>query len=221
VSDERTAERGRYAALLAEIRGRRSVRRFVAAPVPDEDVQRLLEAARWAPSPTNRQPWRFCVVRDAGTRERMRAAVESACRAAAAAAGGELRDVLGPYADWFTTFADAPVVIAVLARRPSTVAARLGAGLTDNERAAFAGDLPAVGAAVQNLLLAAHALGYGACWMAGPVLAARELCEVLGAPSTLDLLALIPVGRPAERPEAPPRRELARLLVGTKEPARE
>ena len=205
--------------LLALVRGRRSVRRFLAEPVADEDVRRLLEAARWAPSPTNRQPWRFVVVRDPERKARMRDAVAQAAREAAAAVGGMVEEGMAPYAAMFAAFEQAPVVVGVLARRPSRVAARLGAELSDTERAALAGDLPAVGAAIQNLLLAAHALGLGACWLSGPLLAAPALRAILGAPTTLDLVALVPVGRPADAPEAPPRRDVDQLLVGTKETA--
>lgn len=207
----------RFDALLAELSGRRSVRRFRPEPVPGDDMRRLLEAARWAPSPTNRQPWRFSVVRDAATRQRMCAAVESTAKAAAATVGGMLEEGMASYGAHLTAFTEAPVVVAVLLRRPSRVAARLGAGLSDNERAALGGDLPAVGAAIQNLLLAAHALGLGACWMSGPLLAAAALREALGTPPTLDLVALIPVGRPAETPAGPPRRTLEQLLVGSKD----
>ncbi|MBI5501934.1 MAG: nitroreductase family protein [Deltaproteobacteria bacterium] len=207
---------GAYDELLALLRGRRSVRRFLPEPVSEEDVRRLLEAARWAPSPTNRQPWRFAVVRETERKTRMREAVAEAARTAAASVGGMVEEGMAPYAAMFEAFEQAPVVVAVLARRPSRVAARLGAGLSDTERAALAGDLPAVGAAIQSLLLAAHALGLGACWMSGPLLAAPDLRAILGGPPTLDLVALIPVGRPAETPEAPPRRDAEQLLVGRK-----
>ncbi|MBI5487233.1 MAG: nitroreductase family protein [Deltaproteobacteria bacterium] len=208
---------GAYDELLALVRARRSVRRFLPEPVSQEDVRRLLEAARWAPSPTNRQPWRFAVVRDAERKAGMREAVAAAARAAATAVGGMVEEGMAPYAAMFEAFEQAPVVVAVLARRPSRVAARLGAGLSDTERAALAGDLPAIGAAIQNFLLAAHALGLGACWLSGPLLAAPDLRAILGGPPTLDLVALIPVGRPAETPAAPPRRDVDQLLVGTKE----
>jgi nitroreductase len=51
-------------ALLALLRGRRSIRRYRADPVPDEMIDQLLEAGRWAPSANNLQPWSFIVVRD-------------------------------------------------------------------------------------------------------------------------------------------------------------
>jgi F420 biosynthesis protein FbiB-like protein len=207
----------RFAGLLAQLSGRRSVRRFGPGPVSGDDVRRLLDAARWAPSPTNRQPWRFSVVRDAAIKQHMCVAVESTAKSAAAAVGGMLEEGMASYVAYLTAFTEAPVVVVVLMRRPSRVAARLGAGLSDNERAALGGDLPAVGAAIQNLLLAAHALGLGACWMSGPVLAAAALREALGTPPTLDLVALIPVGRPAESPAGPPRRTIEQLLVGPKD----
>jgi nitroreductase len=51
-------------ALLALLKGRRSIRRYRPDPVPDEMIQQLLEAGQWAPSASNRQPWQFIVVRD-------------------------------------------------------------------------------------------------------------------------------------------------------------
>jgi len=51
-------------AVLALLKGRRSIRRYRPDPVPDEMVEQLLEAGRWAPSASNRQPWAFIVVRD-------------------------------------------------------------------------------------------------------------------------------------------------------------
>jgi nitroreductase len=212
--------RERGDALLAEVRGRRSVRRFAPDDVPDDDLRRMLDAARWAPSPTNRQPWRFLVVRDPAVRERLREATEAAFEAAAARTlAGVPEDPGRTYGEFFTAFTQAPVALVVLMRRPSVVARRLGEGLSDTERAALAGDLPAIGAAIQNLLLAAHALGYGACWMSGPLLAAAAIRAILGVPESLDLAAIVPVGRPAEAPAAPPRREVDRLLLKPKERA--
>ncbi len=54
--------------VLALLKGRRSIRRYRPDPVPDEMVEQLLEAGRWAPSASNRQPWAFIVVRDEAVR---------------------------------------------------------------------------------------------------------------------------------------------------------
>ncbi|HNU74645.1 MAG TPA: nitroreductase family protein, partial [Deltaproteobacteria bacterium] len=53
------------------IRQRRSIRRFTREPVSDDLVEEILDAARWAPSGLNNQPWRFAVIRDARVKERL------------------------------------------------------------------------------------------------------------------------------------------------------
>jgi len=80
------------------IRARCSVRAFRSTPVPDESLTRVLEAARLAPSSSNRQEWRFVVVRDANRR-----------RALAVAANNQM------------FIADAPVVIAAIATEPDSI----------------------------------------------------------------------------------------------------
>ncbi|MFN3347280.1 MAG: nitroreductase family protein, partial [Candidatus Bipolaricaulaceae bacterium] len=62
--------------LLEVLRGRRSVLRFKPDPVPDADLERILEAGRWAPSYANAQPWKFIVVRDPQRRKALGALVE-------------------------------------------------------------------------------------------------------------------------------------------------
>jgi nitroreductase len=59
-----TDERISPQALLALLKGRRSIRRYRPDPVPDEMIEQLLEAGRWAPSASNRQPWTFIVIQD-------------------------------------------------------------------------------------------------------------------------------------------------------------
>jgi nitroreductase len=58
-------------AVLSLFKGRRSIRRYRPDPVPDEMVEQLLEAGRWAPSASNRQPWEFIVVRDEAIRQQV------------------------------------------------------------------------------------------------------------------------------------------------------
>jgi nitroreductase len=62
-----------------------------------------------------------------------------------------------------------------------------------------------IGAAVQNLSLAAHSKGYGTTSMLGPVVAYKEIGELLGAPESSVLSALVPIGFPAHHPKARPR----------------
>ena len=145
---------------------RRSVRKYTAAPVKEEDLRKILDCGRLAPTGVNRQAWRFIVVTDAA----VKAAVAEAT-------------------DYGKFIASAPVVIAV-AIGPDAAC--------PNEDSA---------AAACNMLNAAHALGYGGCWMNAPALAAPEIDEYLGkAGEGLRLMSLVPIGRPAYTPREKPLR---------------
>ena len=73
--------------------------------------------------------------------------------------------------------------------------------------------LQSVSAAIHNLLLEAHELGYGTCWMTGPLVAYRELEEILEMKGPWELVALIPLGIPAEAPSPRPRRGLDEIAT--------
>jgi len=150
-----------YEAILT----RRSIRRFEDQPVTREQLEKLLEAARWAPTAGNLQPWVFVVVTAADA------------RAALAAAAFGQRFV-----------AEAPAVIGVAAAPPEDSPY----GLRGRELYC----LQDTAAAVQNVLLAAHAMGLGACWVGafddGAVAQALELRKGERP------VALVPVGVPAQ-----------------------
>ncbi len=169
----------------------------------DDDLQALLEAARWAPSPGNRQAFRLWVVTQTALLESMAETVGRAAQAACRGLRDDLKADAQAYLANFTFFSQAPVVVVPLYRA--------GADLLGAERSE-ADALSAVAAATQNLLLAAHAQGLGACWMTGPLLTERELAALLEVPAGWRIAALVPVGHPAERPEPPARRALARTV---------
>ena len=65
-----------YNSFLELVKKRRSVRRFKPDPVPDEDIEKIIDAARWAPSGFNTQPWEFVVVREKELKDKIIDAVE-------------------------------------------------------------------------------------------------------------------------------------------------
>ena len=156
--------------------GRRSVRSFKEDPIPNEDLKKILEAAIWAPSAGNLQSWEFIVVKD-----------EKRKKALARAALNQM------------FIAEAPVVIVACANmmRSASVYGERGRRLYC---------LLDTAAAVQNLMLAAHALGYGTCWIGA--FRDEEVMRVLNIPPELRPIAIIPVGVPDEKPRAPPRMPL-------------
>lgn len=157
-----------------------SVRAFTSEPVSNEDVQRLLEAAIRAPTAGNLQPWHFIIVRNTESKRK-------------------LVDV----AHGQSFIAEAPVVIVACAD-PRVSQARY------RQRGAELFCIQDTAAATQNLLLAACALGLGACWVGafdeGPARIALDL------PQAIRPLAIVPVGHPASKTEPRPRAPLKQVM---------
>jgi len=163
--------------ILELIKSRRSIREFTAEPVAGEDVNRILEAGRWAPSANNSQSCRFVVVRSQEVRQR-------------------LADVMPTG----TFLAKAQVGIVVIVAP--------GASKRYLEDGA---------AAAQNMLLEAHSLGLGACWI-GAYGTEKEVGgkEVLEIPEEERLQCVIAIGYPAESPEAKERKPLEEITFSEK-----
>lgn len=198
------------AALLALLRTRRSVRRFRPDPLSPPELDALVEAATSAPSAGNRQAYRLLLVT---SRPRLDAMAE-AVRGEVLRLRATLREDVAPeaaaYLESFLHFAAAPLVVAPIHRCGPDLLAAAGGAVTVARGDADA--LASVAASIENLLLCAHALGLGACWMTGPLVAADALGKVLEVPRGWAVSALVPVGRPAESPEPPPRRRPETLV---------
>jgi nitroreductase len=205
------------AGLQSAVGGRASVRRFLPDPVPREDVKAMVELAVRAANAGNAQMWRFVAVDDAVTQVALRQAVDDAIDEMAAwpelAGSGTEIKALRAYA---TFFVDAPLVMAVfglpyLSRADEMLLAR-GLGLEERDRLRARPDLQSIGAAVQLFCTAAHALGYGSCWMTAPVLASPAIEELLGVEPPAKLVAVVPVGRPAGAVKTTARRPVGEVL---------
>lgn len=196
------------------LRTRRSIRKFKSTPVPDEDIRNIIEAATLAPSGGNRQNWHFVVVKSRDLINRMKDAVgqvvdELASRMESPKAKQEFLN----YSNYFTVFGQAPVVIAIVMKSYDSMTVRLlNRYLKKGEYKTTAG-IQGVCAATENLLLAAHALGYGGCWMTGPLIAKEKLESQLGINSPDELIALIPIGVPDEGPKMPPRKDINEVVT--------
>ncbi len=197
----------RYRHLAEIIEGRRSVRRYTADPVPDDDVERMIAAFRWAPSGSNKQPWFLIASRNAAFNAAAAGAVRDEVAGIARRAPGfaQTGENLVRYA---TFFEKAPLVFYVAGEpQPSRWRKQLEELLPGHPAAgASLSWLVSTAAAIQNLLLAAHALGYSACWLGAPLVARERLERHLELPAGRRLTAIIPVGRPAETPSPPARR---------------
>jgi nitroreductase len=175
----------------------RACRDFSAEPVPDADIERILEAATHAPSAENTQPWVFVVVRDETTRLQLIELTQRVWNAGAreqsmARLDAKLAaDVDGGIE---SGFGGAPVVVVVAADTTSGV----------HPKAVASSIFPAV----QNLLLAASALGYGSALTTLTAAAGDDLRSIVELPAHITPMAVVPLGRPA-RSLGPPRRRAA------------
>lgn len=186
---------------------RRSVRAFRPDPVPRDVLERLLESAITAPSSSNRQPWRFALV----TSPVLRAKIVDAIRERVAAIEtvvkrGHHGDDYGRYGDFFhEPLAAAPVIVIPQYREHPDLIANLvrsgGGDPADFDTAAqMQGELASTSAAVMLFLLQAYAEGLGACWMAGPTVARRDISGLLGIAPPWKMLGAVALGYPDETP---------------------
>lgn len=189
--------------LYEAMRGRRSIRRYQQDRPPREVLEKIFDAALWAPSGMNRQNWRFYVL----TGERKDELVRI-CSASI--------EYLEPVLQ--ERFADKPKIIEStrkffqrLGGAPVVICAYFEPG-PGEEIVSYQN----VAAAIQNLLLAAYAEGLGTCWMTGPVHVAAEINRYLGI-EDLTLVAVIPIGYPDESPKPPPRRPERVVYLGFSE----
>ncbi|HXQ90645.1 MAG TPA: nitroreductase family protein [Acidimicrobiales bacterium] len=171
----------------------RACRSFADRPVEDDTVEQVLEAATFAPSAENKQPWVFVVVRDAQRRGAIGALTRQAWEGGGRAhSEGRLSPALLADVDSGAIggVAGAPVLVVVGGDT------RLG-----DRRVLEASVFPAI----QNLLLAATALGLGSSLTTLPLMFGAELASIIELPTEVLPMAVVPLGWPA-RPLSPPRR---------------
>jgi nitroreductase len=217
VSDHHRRSRLETTGLADAVHGRASVRKYAPDPVPRDDVEAMVGLAVRAANAGNAQSWRFIAVEDAASRVAMKAAVDAAIDEMAAWPESEGREKeLKSYRAYATFFADAPLVVAVFGVPYRSIADVLlykhKVPNEERDRLRQRPDIQSIGAAVQLLCTAAHAMGYGSCWMTAPVLAAPAIEELLGVQDPLHLVAVVPIGRPLTPPRPTSRHPLTDVL---------
>ncbi len=151
------------------IKARASVRAYAPCEITDEELEKIVDAGRRAPSGMNRQPCAFIIMRDKATIEKL----------------GKIQGCI----------AQASAAIAIV--------------VDENATSFWKED---ASAAIENMLLAVTALGYASLWVEGYVLRHEDYGkEVLGVPEHLRLLAILPVGKPADEPRQADKKALSEI----------
>ena len=173
--------------------GRRSVRRFRDDQIEPALLERLFQTAGWAPSAHNRQPWRFAVLDDTRWKRSLANAMGDKLRADRMADGDAAEAIERDVERSYRRITDAPVVVI------TCVCMRDMDSYRDARRQAAEVTMAvqSTAMAVQNLLLAAHAEGLGACIMCAPLFCGDAVSEALGLPADWQPQSLITLGWPA------------------------
>jgi len=169
------------------IYSRRSVRQYRDTPVSDDILNRVLEAARWAPSWANTQCTRYVVVKDQETKVRL----------------SECLNKGNPSTE---AIRHAPVVIVACAELGKS-------GYYKNSLVTDRGDwfMFDIGIAMQNLALAARAMGLGTVHV-GYIPDSKKVDAILELPEGVVSVEMTPLGYPAGESKGPPRRDISELV---------
>ena len=211
---------------LAElITNRRSIRKWLDKPVPEEMLIRAIDLATHAPNAGNQQNWFFYVIVKGHVISAIADAVQASAEYVAswpeAVKFGELTSGMLQRSSFFRTAPAAIVVAAKSYLSPlDTIAASRPAtdektGDIKKGRAIANARIQSVASATAYLLLALNQMGLGAVWMTGPMQAKGEIEKILNVPADMDVVAFIPVGYPAENPALKPRKpvnEVSRVI---------
>ena len=167
--------------VMGTILGRRSVRRYQEKDIPDEILNSILEAARWAPSWANTQPWEIVVVKDMAIKEK-------------------IQKTVSPRNPSSLAIINAPILLVICGQLKKS-------GYYDNQYPTKFGDwfMYDLGLATQNLCLAAHDSGLGTVIVG--LFDHDRVGEVIKLPADHEVLVLVPLGYPDQEPKPPRRRE--------------
>ncbi len=187
---------GRSDDLESVIRGRRSVRSFLPAPVPADLIRGAIEAAGWAPSPHGRQPWRFAVIESAERRAGLAEAMAATWDAQLRLDGQDEEVVRIRLEKSKQRLIEAPVLVI-----PCLYLADLDDYPDpDRQEAERIMAIQSIGSAIQNFLLTIYASGFDAGWMCAPLFCPDVVAGYLGLAEGLLPHALLPVGKAAKDP---------------------
>ena len=184
------------------IKQRRSIRKYSSRPISPEILREIQEAAGWAPSAHNAQPWRFIVLTEESAKQALAESMADAWTADMAKDGVAVEAQKREAS--IERFTHAPVlVIACLTMEDMKV-------YPDERRQRSERDLAmqSLGAAIQNMLLVAHAKGLSACWFSAPCFCKETVRKVLKIPEIVEPQALIALGYATEKPQTPQRKPI-------------
>ena len=199
------------------VHARASHRKYSEDPVSDDEIRSIVETARVAPSGHNYQPWKFIAIRSKSIIQKIDAALDKELKTLYTGLPEEFVKKLEGYRFYFEHFKNAPVSIVVLTKKYfykpiDSIPVEYGVELPKMEH--FDMELLGIGAAIQNMLLAAQAQGLASCWLVGPnIFAQKAIEEILEVEEGYNFISLVSLGRPTKVRTPAPKKELEEILT--------
>lgn len=183
------------------INTRLTIRKYKPDMPPVGDIEKVIDAGRLAPSANNYQNWEFIVIKNKNILEEMREAVTREYDNLAKLTNDEeLIKSLTGHKNYGTFFTNAPVVIAIVEQQGKSSISEFMKKLNYSpEKIAKlrpSSSLLSMGAAIENMSLAAHALGYGTCWMVAPIIGAETFSKMFNLKDNEQVISLLTLGIP-------------------------
>jgi nitroreductase len=181
--------------LMEAIKGRRSIRKYKPDPVYEEVLQKVMEAVKWSPSWANTQCWEVIVVKDPNMKS-------------------QLANTLTATNPARSSITEAPLVVVLCGKKGVS-------GFKKGQPSTVKGDwlMFDTGIAMQNLCLAAYALGLGTVVIGR--FDHKKVEEILETPQNVEVVAMTPLGYPAIEGSAPKRKEFSEFIFYEKYPRKE
>jgi coenzyme F420-0:L-glutamate ligase/coenzyme F420-1:gamma-L-glutamate ligase len=207
--NEAVAERQVWTEFAAIVRGRASVRHFEARPVPRTLIGQIVEAGAWAPSPHGRQPWRFVILQRPAAKRRLAEAMGQVWQEQLAMDGDPPHIITARREGSHRRVVDAPVlIIPCLYTQPLDIYPD-----ADRQRAEETMAVQSLGAATQNMLLMAYALGLDGGWMCAPLFCPEIVRTTLGLAEGVVPHAMLTIGYRAREPRRRPRLPMDQIII--------
>jgi nitroreductase len=204
------------------IKSRRSIRSWLEKPVDEDMLLQAIELATWAPNGGNQQNWLFHVILNKNVIHSIADAVQArADYVASLPEANQIGEILTRLLKRSDFFRNAPAVIAVASSQYKSPLDQIAAAREKVDpkiqqmigwRSVANTRIQSVASAIAYLLLILHQMGLGAVWMTGPMQAKGDIEKILNVPEGMDLVALVPVGYPAENP-APRERKAVKDVI--------
>lgn len=197
---------------------RKTNRKYEDYIPPKEDIKRIINSARLAPSAINAQNWKFIAIYNDEIKHKMAQAVlDTYDEILSKLKDEDQKEKIERYRGHSTFLEKAPVVIAcIITKAPSFcegVLENCGFECAKISQMRPDSQLLSMGGAIENMALSAHALNLGSCWMVAPILASDRFREILNINDDDRIVSLLTIGKPEVSDKRSPKKELDEIMT--------